>query len=143
MVRVSAMLPMANGGEDHRDDDQLQCFDEELADDVEEAERTFRALCGDVLEEQVVDGLPDAAVAGSHELFAQHHKGKACRQTANQRHRHLSCQCRAAVLIFFHTIFLTFVHFPVCFGHIRPILPRQTVGRKGKIGFSGDFFAKV
>ena len=132
-----------DGGEDHRDDDQLQCFDEELADDVEEAERTFRALCGDVLEEQVVDGLPDAAVAGSHELFAQHHKGKACRQTANQRHRHLSCQCRAAVLIFFHTIFLTFVHFPVCFVHIRPILPRQTVGFKGKIGFSGDFFAKV
>ena len=34
-------------------------------------------------------------------------------------------------------------HFPVCFAHIRPILPRQTVGRKGKIGFSGDFFAKV
>ena len=132
-----------DGGEDHRDDDQLQCFDEELADDVEEAERTFRALCGDVLEEQVVDGLPDAAVAGSHELFAQHHKGKACRQTANQRHRHLSCQCRAAILIFSHTIFLTFVHFPVCFVRIRPILPRQTVGRKGKIGFSGDFFAKV
>ena len=39
-------------------------------EDVEDAERTLCALYGDVLEEQVVDGLPDAAVAGSHELFA-------------------------------------------------------------------------
>ena len=40
------------------------------------------------LKEQVVDGLPDAAVAGSNELLTQHHKGKACRKAADQRYCH-------------------------------------------------------
>ncbi len=43
------------------------------------------------------------------------------------------------LFLFFHTIFLTFVHFPVCFVHIRPILPRQTVGRKEKSAFQAIF----
>ena len=77
-----------DGGEHHRDDDQLQCLDEELANDVEQAQCTFCALGGDVLKEQVVDGLPDAAVAGSNELLTQHHKGKACRKAADQRYCH-------------------------------------------------------
>ena len=120
-----------DGGEHHRDDDQLQRLDEQLPDDIEDAERLLGSLCRDILEQQIVDGLPECTVAGSIQLLAQHHERKARDKAANQRHCHFLCQCRAAViLIIFHTSPHLFPHKIVCFVRIRPMIPHAFVGCK-------------
>ena len=80
-----------DGGEDHRDDDQLQRLDEELADDIEDAEGALCALCGDILEQELVDRGPDLTLPAGDEALAQEHEGEARRQAADQRNGHSFC----------------------------------------------------
>ena len=77
-----------NGGEDHRDDDQLQRLDEELADDVEEAEGALGPFRRDVLEQEVVDGGPHLCAAAGDQALPQEHEGDAGCQTTHQRDGH-------------------------------------------------------
>ena len=80
-----------DGGEHHRDDDQLQRLNKELANDIEDAEGALCALCGDVLEQEIVDRGPDLTLPAGDEALAQEHEGEARRQAADQRNGHSFC----------------------------------------------------
>ena len=93
-----------NGSEHHGDDHQLQRFDEQLADDVKDAERLLRTLDRDILEQQVIDGGPRLRIAACVQVLPQHHKGKACRQAADQRNAHPLGKRKFFFLFRFHKL---------------------------------------
>ena len=101
--------------EHHRDDDQLQSPDEQLAADIKQAHSAFRTLCGNILEQDIVDHTPGCALCA--QILSERHEKQAYKNTGHHSNQHLNGKFVVIIYLipflfpFYHLFFFKLLHY--------------------------------